>query len=139
MWYISSGELRGISGRVHLHEAFLDIFDTWVKQVGRFPDLGVLAAASREGFNFNENNTSFVLTEWLLFQSKRIPRMSHEFPTPQEHFLSLFQKIPDLGDALALTSRQDAVLDDDTIDAPNSREDVWDDTIEVPDDYQWPE
>jgi len=139
MWYISSGELKGISGRPHFHEAFLDVFDTWVKQIGHFPDLGILAAGSQDGFEFNENNTIFVLTEWLLFQSKRIPKMSHDFPTPQEHFLSLFQKVPELADALAFTVRQDAVLDDNEIDAPNSREDVWDDTIEVPDDYQWPE
>lgn len=138
MWYIKSGALQGVSGRDALNEAFIELFDLWVAQTGHFPDLGVLGAASQESFDFAPHNSTFFITEWMLFNGKRIPKMSHEFESPQEHMASLFEKWPELDDALALVEHgQDEVLEADIIDAPNSREDFWDDIIDVPDDYKW--
>lgn len=139
MWHITSGEIQGISGKECLHEAFVDLFDAWISQTGHFPDLGVLGVGSEEGFQYTPENTEFFLTEWALFGAKRIPKMSHGFDSPQEQFLSIFNKIPDLDEALEFTKRQDAILDENSIDAPNSREDEWADVIEVPDDYPWAE
>jgi hypothetical protein len=141
MWYIESGALKAVSYKRTLGEAFIEAFDSYVNTTGHFPDLGVLGAASVQGFDFKPESTIFFITEWALFNAKRIPRMSHDFADVNEHMASLFEdNLPGLEEIKALVSHpQDEILDAEEIDAPNSREDFWDDTIEVPDDYQWPD
>lgn len=141
MWYVQSGEVKGTSWERTLEKAFLEVFDAHVKRTGHFPQIGVLGAGSTQGFEFRLDDTVFFITEWALFEAQRIPRMSHDFSNVKEHWETLFEnELPDQDKLKALVSeREDAVLDDDTIDVPNSREDFWDDTIEVADDYVWPE
>ena len=137
MWYITSGVLQGVSGKERMAEGFIELYDAWVQSTGHHPDLGVLGAASKDSFSYSPENTFFFLPEWVLFEGKRIPRMSHDFESPQDHMASLFEEgLPDLDTALGIVrSPQDAILDENIIDAPNSREDVWEDVIEVPEDY----
>jgi hypothetical protein len=144
MWYIRSGALQGVSRAENWEEAFIELFDAYLAQTGRFPDLGILGAASQAGFDFQADNTSFFLSEWALFMAKRIPKMSHEFNSPQEHMASLFEAWPGLDEALKLAeSGQSEILEAKVIDAPNSKGDnwvdEWDNVIEVPDDYEWPQ
>lgn len=136
MWYITSGTLQGVSGKEKIHEAFFELYDSWVQQTGRHPDLGILGAASKYGFNYTPANTTFFMPECYLFEDKRIPKMSHDFDSPYDYFASLFDGLPDVEKALTLvTTPQDDILNDGLIDAPNSREDYWDDTIEVPEEF----
>ena len=138
MWYIQSGAIKGVSWKPTLDEAFLELFDNHLKRVGHFPDLGILGAGSTQGFDFKPGSTDFFLTEWMLFNAGRIPRMSHEFETAKEHWESLFEGLPDVDALKGLVEHgQDAILDEDKIDAPNSREDVWDDVIDVPEGYEF--
>lgn len=140
MWYIESGAIKGVSYEKSLEAGFLELFDAYIKQTGHFPDLGVLGAASTQGFGFTPGNTTFFMTEWALFKAGRIPKMSHGFDSVAEHWESLFEGLPDIDDIKGLVEqRQDAILDAEYIDAPNSREDVWDNVIEIPDDYKWPD
>ena len=140
MWYVQSGAIKGVSWQRTLQDAFIELFDNHIKQTGHFPELGVLGAASTQGFDFNPENTTFFISEWALFEGKRIPRMSHEFSNVREHWEALFaaDELPNIANIKAMVyEREDSVLDAETVDAPNSREDFWDDTIEVPDNYQW--
>ncbi len=141
MWYVQSGAVKGISWQKTLADAFIEVFDNHIKQTGHFPEIGVLGAGSTQGFNFKIDNTVFFITEWALFEAKRIPRMSHEFSSVREHWESLFEdNLPRFDEIKSLVcEHEDAVLDDKFIDAPNSREDFWDDVIEVPENYEWPE
>jgi len=141
MWFVTSGELKGTSSQPTAGEAFIELFDYWIKAHGHHPNLGVLAAASRQGFDYNILNTTVFSTEWVLFEAKRIPRMSIEFDSMEEYVASLLDgEKPVIEQVLNLAySEQDAILNETEIDAPNSRIDYWDDVIEVPDDYKWPE
>lgn len=138
MWYVKSGQIQGVSNKEILGEAFIELFDVWVKQTGHFPQLGVLGAGCQNEFTFRADNTMFFSPEWTLFAAKRIPRMSIECETPQEFFASLFDTLPPLDVALELVNHaEDEILEADTIDAPNSRENFWDDVIEVPEGYEF--
>ena len=141
MWFVTSGEIKGTSSQPTAGEAFIELFDYWIKAHGHYPNLGVLAAVSNEGFDYNIFNTTIFSTEWVLFEAGRIPRKSIEFDTMEEYVASLLESgVPVIDQVLNLAyNEQDAILNETEIDAPNSREDYWDDVIEVPDDYKWPE
>lgn len=139
MWYIKSGQLEGISEQESMIDAFVELFDSWIKQTGHFPDLGILGVGSTESFEYTPTGSFFFLTEWLLFETGRIPKMSHGFENAHEHMLSLFDEgLPDAQKAWRIVNAgQDEILSASVIDAPNSREDYWDDTIDVPENYQF--
>jgi hypothetical protein len=102
MWYIESGDLRGVSGKETLQEAFLDVWDSTVNTSG-YPILGVIAAGSQKSFEYESDpDTLFFIPDLLLDKFGRSKKQDST----------------------------ESVLDAEFIDAPNSREDCWPDVID---------
>ena len=109
MWYIESGDLKGASCKDNLEEAFIDLLDLVTEETGRAPELGLMAVASKIGYDFeaDEEALFFVVPRILIRHGK--PVSNYYLPSDRD-------------------SEHD-VLDSEYVDAPNSREDYWPDVI----------
>jgi len=130
MWYVESGDLKGVSGKETLEDAFVDVFDAIVAREGRPPHLGVLAVGSTKGFDFEkDSDASFFLPEWPLRNAGRIKKPV-EAVSPVEELMEILNEVKREEVPQLVRVSPDAVLDAEYIDAPNSREDFWDDVID---------
>lgn len=102
MWYFISGDLMGQSLKDNLEEAFKDVIEIAAVKEGRYPHLGIITEASKKGFDMDSDDDAlFCLTHFLLEKVG-------------------MTKAPD-----------DSILDEEFVDAPNSRENHWDDVIDI--------
>lgn len=131
MWYVESGDLKGISEKPTAQEAFIDIFDAVTARENRPPHLGVLAVASTKGFDFEKDtDATFFMPEWPLRETGRI-KTPVDVLSPQEELANVLRGADRANVEQLVRVWPDAVLDAEYIDAPNSREDFWDNVIDA--------
>ena len=71
MWYIQSGDLRDMSAKETFTDAFGEVFDKFFTKEGRLPDLGVITAGSKVGFDSEDPEDLFCITMVMLEKAKK--------------------------------------------------------------------